>query len=297
MIQHKALLVFGVLITVLLLGISCGPRRSANEKRYPLKGKVVAVDRADRTATIAHEDVPGYMPGMTMAFKIKNDADLEMLKPGDQVTAQLVVDDLSSWIEITAIVEGGSPLTPTSTVPGEPKPGDEIPDFGLINQDGKRIRLSQYKGKAFALTFVYTRCPQPDQCTLMSNNFATIDKQLQSDATAYDKTHLLTISFDPDYDTPKVMRSYGAGHTGKYSDETFQHWEFLTGSKDEVKGIAQFFGLRYFHDTESSDEQVIHSLRTAVIGPDGKLFKLYRGNEWKPEEIVADLKTLAAGKT
>lgn len=297
MIQHKALLVFCALTSFFLLGISCGPRRSANEKRYPLKGKVVAVDKADHTATIAHGDIPGYMPAMTMPFKIKNDADLEMLKPGDEVTAQLVVDDLASWIEITAIVEGGSPLTPTSTVPGEPKPGDEIPDFGLVNQDGKRIHLSQYKGKALALTFVYTRCPQPDQCTLMSNNFAAVDKQLQSDAAAYDKTHLLTISFDPDYDTPKVMRSYGAGHTGKYSDETFQHWEFLTGSKDEVKGIAQFFGLRYFHDTESGDEQVIHSLRTAVIGPDGKLFKLYRGNEWKPDEIVADLKTLAAGKT
>ena len=297
MIQHKALLVFVILTSVLLLGSSCGPRRSANEKRYPLKGKVVSVDKADRTATIAHEDIPGYMPGMTMPFKIKSDADLEMLKPGDQVTAQLVVDDLSAWLEITAIIEGGSPLSPTSTVPGEPKPGDDVPDFGLVNQDGKRIHLAQYKGKAFALTFVYTRCPQPDQCTLMSNNFAAVDKQLQGDAAAYDKTHLLTVSFDPDYDTPKVMRSYGSGHTGRYSDETFQHWEFLTGSKDEVKGIAQFFGLRYFLDTESGDEQVIHSLRTAVIGPDGKLFKLYRGNEWKPEEIVADLKSLAAGKS
>jgi len=279
---------------VLLLSITCRPRSSANEKRYPLKGKVVAVDKTDRTATISHEDIPGYMPGMTMPFKIKNDADLEMLKPGDEVTATLVVDDLSSWIEITAIVEGGSPLTPTTAVPGEPKPGDEIPDFGLVNQDGKRVRMSQYKGKAIALTFVYTRCPQPDQCTLMSTNFAAIDRQLQAQPDAYAKTHLLTISFDPDYDTPKVMRSYGASHSGRYSDETFQHWEFLTGSQDEVKGIAQFFGLRYFHDTESADEQVIHSLRTAVIGPDGKLVKLYRGNEWKPEEIAEDLKALVS---
>ena len=217
-----------------------------------------------------------------------------MLKPGDEVTATLVVDDLSSWIEITAIVEGGSPLTPTAAVPGEPKPGDEIPDFGLVNQDGKRVRMSQYKGEAIALTFVYTRCPQPDQCTLMSTNFAAIDRQLQSQPDVYAKTHLLTISFDPDYDTPKVMRSYGASHSGRYSDETFQHWEFLTGSQDEVKGIAQFFGLRYFHDTESADEQVIHSLRTAVIGPDGKLVKLYRGNEWKPSEIVSDLTALAS---
>ena len=277
------------------MDIACRPRRSANEKRYPLKGKVVSVEKADRTATIAHQEVPGYMPAMTMPFKIKNDADLAMLKPGDEITATLVVDDLASWIEITAIVEGGSPLTPTSVVPGEPKPGDEIPDFGLVNQDGKRIHLSQYRGKALALTFIYTRCPQPDQCTLMSNNFAGIERELARTPDVYQKTHLLSITFDPDYDTPKVMRSYGAGHTERYSDESFQHWEFATGSKDEVKGISQFFGLRYYHDTSSGEEQVIHSLRTAIIGPDGKLVKLYRGNEWKPEEIVADLKTLAAG--
>ena len=179
-------------------------------------------------------------------------------------------------------------------MPGEPKPGDEIPDFGLINQDGKRVRLSQYKGKALALTFVYTRCPQPDQCTLMSTNFAAVDKALLADPSVYANTHLLTISFDPDYDTPKVMRSYGASHTGRYSDESFQHWEFLTGSQDEVKGIAQFFGVRYYHDTNSGEEQVIHSLRTAVIDPNGKLVKLYRGNEWKPGEVAEDLRTLAS---
>lgn len=281
-------ILFLLLVALAVTGSSCRARRSANEKRYPLKGKVVAVDKTDRTATIAHEDVVGYMPAMTMPFKIKNDADLEMLKPGDGITGTLVVDDLSAWVEITAIVEGQS-LVSTVDVPGEPKPGTEVPDFGLVNQDGQRIRLAQYRGKALALTFVYTRCPQPDQCTLMSDNFAAIDQELRKQPEVYDQTHLLTISFDPDYDTPKVLRSYGASHTGRYSDETFQHWEFATGTKDEVKGIAQFFGLRYYQDTESGDEQVIHSMRTAIIGPDGKVFKLYRGNEWKPEQIVSDL--------
>lgn len=277
---------------VLALASSCGPRRNPNEKRYPIQGKVIAVNKIDRTATINHDRIPGYMESMTMDFKIKNDADLEIMKPGDQITGTLVVDDVSSWIEITAITEGGGELTPTTVVPGEPKPGDDIPDFGLVNQDGQTIRLSQYKGKALALTFVYTRCPQPDQCTLMSNNFAAIDQELQKQPDVYARTHLLTITFDPEYDTPKVMRSYGASHTGRYSDETFQHWEFATGTQDEVKGIAQFFGVRYFLDKSSGDEQVIHSLRTAVINPEGKLVKLYRGNEWKPADIAADLKSL-----
>ena len=291
------------LVIVLLLAciaglvVGCRSRRSANEKRYPINGKIVAVDKNDRTATISHEDIIGYMPAMTMPFKIKNDADLEMMKPGDQVTGTLVVDDTSSWVEIATIAEGAAPLSPTADVPGEPKPGEDVPDFGLTNQDGKRIHLAQYRGKALALTFVYTRCPQPDQCTLMSTNFATVDKELQKEPDIYAKTHLLTVSFDPDYDTPKVLRSYGASHTGRYSDETFQHWEFATGTKDEVKGIAQFFGLRYFQDTESGDEQVIHSLRTAVIGADGKLVKLYRGNEWKPADILSDLNILAGNAT
>ncbi len=279
-------------LVIASIGSACGPRRSANEKRYPIKGKVVAVDKTDRTVTIAHEDISGYMPAMTMPFKIKNDADLEMVKPGDQLAGTLVVDDLSSWVEVSAILEGGPPVSQDVDVPGEPKPGTEVPDFGLVNQDGQRIHLSQFRGKALLLTFVYTRCPQPDQCTLMSNNFAAIDQALQKEPEAYDETHLLTISFDPDYDTPKVLRSYGASHTGRYSDETFQHWEFASGTKDEVKGVAQFFGLRYYHDTESKDEQVIHSLRTAIIGPDGKVFKLYRGNEWKPDEVLGDLKAL-----
>ena len=280
-------------LSLIIPGSGCKPRRSANEKRYDLKGKVVAVNKSERTATIAHEDIKGYMPAMTMPFKIKSDVDLEMLKTGDQVTGTLVVDEVESWVEITAIVEGPVTDSQNIDVPGEPRPGTDVPDFGLVNQDGKRIHLAQYRGQALALTFIYTRCPMPDQCTLMSNNFAAIDQELQKQPDIYAKTHLLTISFDPEYDSPKVLRSYGASHSGRYTDETFQHWEFATGSPDEVKGIAQFFGLRYFHDTESGQDQVLHSLRTVLIGPDGKLFKLYRGNEWKPAEIVNDLQSLA----
>src|SRR2546421_10361409 len=296
MIRIKSCLLLFITAALAFTFLSCAGR-NPNEKRYPIKGTVVAVNKPVPTLTTKHEDFPGHRPAMTMEFKIKGDADLQVMKAGDAITGTLVVDDTSSWIEVTTITEGGAKLTPTTVVPGEPKPGDEIPDFELINQDGNRIHLAQYRGQALALTFVYTRCPQPDQCTLMSNNFAAIDEGLQKQPDVYAKTHLLTISFDPDYDTPKVMRSYGASHSGRYSDETFQHWEFLTGSKDEVKGIAQFFGLRYFHDTESADEQVIHSLRTAVIGPDGKLVKLYRGNEWKPAEIVSDLTSLVSSQT
>ncbi|HET7113458.1 MAG TPA: SCO family protein, partial [Pyrinomonadaceae bacterium] len=141
-------------------------------------------------------------------------------------------------------------------------------------------------GKALLLTFIYTRCPVPDYCTLMSNNFAQIDRALGQNPELYGKTHLLSISIDPDYDTPKVLRSYGAAHTERYQNETFAHWEFATGTSEQVKEIAQFFGLTYIPEKD----QIIHALRTVIIDPQGKVAKIYRGNEWKPEEVVEELK-------
>jgi len=281
------------LFSLALLGSSsCQPKqrvRSPTEKHYDLKGKVITIDKERRELTIAHEDIRDYMSGMTMAFSVKDDWVYEIAAPGNQITATLIVDGTQSWLEDVVITEDSTPVSGAPAVEGaDPNVGDQVPDYRLINQDGKTIRIQDYKGKALLLTFIYTRCQDPNQCTLMSSNFAAIDQELQKQPELYGKTHLLSISFDPAYDTPKVLRSYGAAHTGKYSDETFAHWEFASGSADEVKGIAKFFGLRYYQDTSSGTEQVIHSLRTAVIGPDGKIVKVYRGNEWKPEDLIKD---------
>lgn len=282
------------LFSFALLGFSsCQPKqrvRSPTEKHYDLKGKVITIDKERRELTIAHEDIKDYMSGMTMAFSVKDEWVYEIAAPGNQITATLVVDGTQSWLEDVVITEDSTPVSGAPAVEGaDPNVGDQVPDYRLINQDGKTIRLQDYKGKVLLLTFIYTRCQDPNQCTLMSSNFAAIDQELQKQPDLYGKTHLLSISFDPAYDTPKVLRSYGAAHTGKYSDETFTHWEFASGSADEVKGIAKFFGLRYYQDTSSGTEQVIHSLRTAVIGPDGKIVKVYRGNDWKPEDLIKDV--------
>lgn len=286
-----------VIITCLVvLGASCGPRQPANAKHYTLKGKVMAVDKTQRVATIDHEEVEGYMGAMTMEFDVRDDAGLQKLEPGDQVNATLMVTDSADWLENLIITK--PPVPDPNAKPNEsavgPAVGAEVPDFSLINQDGKRIHLAQYRGKALAITFIYTRCPDANQCPLMSTNFAAIDQALQKEPDVYKQTHLLSVSFDSEYDKPKVLRSYGAGHTGRFAKETFEHWEFATGSKDEVKKISEYFGLQYFKDAESGEDKVIHSLRTAVIGPDGKLYKYYRGNEWKPEEVTAGLKALIA---
>ena len=289
-------LLFLIIACLAIASVACKPK-APEGKRYEFRGKVVAVNKAERSATIDHDAVPGYMGAMAMEFDIEDDAGLAKLEVGDQVTATLVVTDEHDWLENLIITK--PPVPDPNASPGQssagPQVGAEVPDFALVNQDGKPIHLAQYRGKALALTFIYTRCPDPDQCTLMSTNFAAIEKALQQEPALYQKTHLLSVSFDPDYDTPKVLRSYGAGHTGQYSTEKFQFWEFATGSKDQVKEIASYFGLNYFKDAASGEDKVIHSLRTAVIGPDGKLYKLYRGNDWKPDQVLSDLKSLAAG--
>ena len=278
------------------------PSRSATEKRYDLKGKVVAVEKDKHLITVAHEDIKDYMPGMTMPFTVGEQAEWVFEPPhevvaGDQITATLIVDGARAWLEDIVITKEGTETA--IPVPGqviEAKAGDEVPNYRLVNQDGKAIHINDYKGKTVVLTFIFTRCQDPDQCTLMSSNFATIDHELEKQPELYGKTHLLSVSFDPEYDTPKVLRSYGAAYTGRYTDETFAHWEFASGSTDEVKGIAQFFGLRYYKDTQSGKEQVIHSLRTVVIGPDSKIVKVYRGNDWKPDEVLKELQA-AVGNT
>jgi protein SCO1/2 len=282
----KKLSFITIIILLLIVTNSCG-RHVGNEKRFDLKGKVLAVEPDKHLVTIAHEDIKDYMPGMTMPFTDPDDADFQFLAAGDEVAATLVIDGAHSWLENVQITkESMDPSATTGIV--EAKEGDDVPDYGLVNQDGKDIRIHNYRGKALLLTFIYTRCPLPEYCTLMSNNFAAIDRELQQQPETYEKTHLLSITIDPDYDTPKVLRSYGAAHTERYSDETFSHWEFATGTKDQVKGIAQYFGLRYFEE----NDQITHSLRTVIIAPDGKVFKVYRGNDWKPAEVIKELQAL-----
>jgi protein SCO1 len=284
-----------VFIALLFASGSACRRHSANEKRYELKGKVVAVEKDKQLVTIAHEDIKDYMPGMTMPFTLREEWAYEILVPGDQLTATLVVDGSRVWLEDVVITKESTDTSYPTSADGvaEAGPGDEVPDYGLVNQDGKAIRIHDYRGKALLLTFIYTRCPVPEYCTLMSNNFAEIDKELQKQPDLNEKSHLLSISIDPDYDTPKVLRSYGAAHTGRYSDETFAHWEFASGTKDQVKGVAQYFGLRYFE----GNDQIIHGLRTVIIAPDGKVDKVYRGNDWKPAEVLRDLEYLLLKST
>jgi protein SCO1 len=295
------------LCSFLIIGLivsACGSKRSAptstsntpevssSAKRYEVKGKVVSVDKANHKVTIAHEEIKGYMEAMTMPFTLLNEDVYSELKPGSQILATLVVDQGRSWIEDPVVSNVVDPnlVSKTEDSGVEPSAGTETPDFALVNQDGKKIGFKQYRGKALVLTFIYTRCPLPDYCPLMTQNFVAINRELQGKPALRDKTHLLSITVDPDYDKAKVLRDYGERAAGSDKD-IFKRWEFATGSPEQIKKVAQFFGLNYWKEKD----QIIHGLRTAIITPDGKVAKVYRHNDWKPEDVVKDLEKLKLG--
>jgi protein SCO1/2 len=260
-------------------------------QRHPLKGKVVEVDAPAREVTIAHEDIPGFMPAMTMPFVVleKDAALLEHVAPGDEVTATLVAPDSRYWLEDLVVVKKGTP-DPNAT-PGprahEPHPGDAMPDVALVDQDGKALRLADYRGKSVALTFVFTRCPLPDFCPLMMKKFAAAHATLARDPGLAARTRLLTVSFDTTHDTPDVLRAFG-----KPFQETtppFTHWALATGKEEAIRALGGALELDYVEESRS----FTHNLRTAVLDGEGKLRRLFRGNEWRPEELVAELKAAA----
>ncbi|MBI3649752.1 MAG: SCO family protein [Acidobacteria bacterium] len=274
-----------VFMLCLLLGLFYQACAKPEEKRYELQGKVVNVDKPGKVVTIAHEKIAGYMEAMTMPFRLQDEALLNEMQDGDKVTATLVVSDSRSWLEEVIVTQERVDESYKSAKKFEPNLGDEVPDFSLVNQSGRAIHLKQYHGRALLLTFIYTRCPLPDYCPLMTRNFAIINQALKNEAVLYDKTHLLSITVDPDYDKPAVLRDYALRHN---QQQDFTHWEMATGSKDEVKKVAEYFGLIY----QTAADQIVHNLQTALIAPDGKLVKLYRGNEWQPDEILDDIKKL-----
>ena len=282
-------IISALLFSAFLFLSACAGKPAAEEKRYALKGKVVSVDRAKSEVLVEHEDIPGYMPAMTMEFPVRDAEALKVMEAGDGLQAALVVTDDAYWLDQIAISKvyqrEGTPITQVLTVgPKEPQPGAEIPDVKLVNQDGRPFNTHKLKGRILVVTFIYTRCPLPDQCPLMSSNFAQLNAALGADPALRKRVHLLSVTLDPEFDTPAVLRSYGA----TYAEGKFENWDFATGDPTEVRRFAESFGLIY----KAEGGQVTHSLRTAVVGADGKLYKIYRGNEWKPEDMLSELQSM-----
>jgi protein SCO1/2 len=260
-------------------------------KRYPFKGKVVSIDKNAATANIDNEPIAGFMDPMVMSYTFKPPAQIDQLQPGDSITAEVVVEPEKYWLEnVKVISHTKSPAgAPTATL-RIPSPGDEVPDFRLINQNGQRVSLHKYRGQTLLLTLIYTRCPFPDFCPRVSHEFSSIDRQIQSDPARYGKTHLLSISFDPAHDTPKILRAYGFSCAGNKNPAVFAHWEFSAVPQEELPEFANYFALTY----KEEGGLITHSLSTAVISPNGKIFKWYHGADWQASDLLQDIAAVHA---
>jgi len=278
-------------LALLLLAVLADCSHPTPAKHFELDGRVVAVDPALRQLTVAHQDVAGLMKGMTMPFLVSKQDEwvFRAIAPGDQIHATLVLgehaelEDISFTKGTNAAGDGTSPMR-------IPQPGDGVPDVTLVNQNGRSIDLKQFRGKPLLLTFVYTRCPFPDYCLRMSNNFARVLQQVQKNPAAFANVQLLSISIDPEHDKPAVLREYGEHYVGGV-DPKFQHWQFASGSPEQVRMAASFFGLAY----NTKDGQIVHGLSTVLIGKDGKVLKVYSGNAWKPDDVAADVISATTG--
>jgi protein SCO1/2 len=276
------------LCVLLLVSTACnrGPSQPS-VKRFAFKGKVISVDKNARTANIDNEPIPGFMDPMVMSYTIKPASALDQLQPGDIITADVVVQpDNTYWLEnVKVISHSQTPADrPISSI-HIPSPGEQVPDFKLVNQNGQQTSLHQYRGQTLLLTLIYTRCPFPDFCPRVSHEFADIDRQVRADPSRYGKTHLLSISFDPTHDTPKVLRAYGFSCAATNDPALFKHWEFSAIPQPELKEFADYFALAYSED----NGLITHSLSTAVISPDGKIYRWYHGADWQASDLLQDI--------
>jgi protein SCO1/2 len=283
-----------ILASVLATGCAKQQAPAPEQKRYQLRGKVISVERTDKLVVIAHEPIPGFMDAMTMGFKLGDERDFDRLQRGDSVEATLVVQGMNSWLETLFITRPQNPDASDADVLTKPlpmpNPGDAVPDLALVNHEGKRIRISDLRGKIVVLTFIFTRCPLPNFCPLMNMNFAKVAKELEREPSRAARTHLLTISFDSDYDTPAVLKKARAAFDEPNTKRAVV-WDFATGKKAEIRKATDFFGLSYEVKGKNA-EDTVHTLRTAVIAPDGKVAKVLTGNTWTIEEVLAEIRKL-----
>jgi protein SCO1/2 len=270
----------GLFITAILLA---GCQSHENEKKYLLEGFVVSKDASKHSITISHGDIAGFMPAMTMSYEVRDSAAFKEIERGDMIKADLYVKNgsMDYWLENIQVTDRSRHGTVFEGQAHVLHPGEAISDIAMVNQDGKTIHLGQFKGKALLVTFIYTRCPLPTFCPRITSQFASIHDQLEkSSLVDQNMTHLLTISFDPEYDKPEVLRRYALAYMNNRED--FSTWDFASPSPEDLKKLATAFGLQYYPE----ENQIAHSVATILISTDGKIVRVWPDNEWKTSDVL-----------
>jgi len=238
------------------------PACSSTRQEYPLKGQIIQKSMDSHEISLKHDEIPGFMPAMTMAYKVDDAEVVRHVEPGDLITATLIVgkDGGESWLDNVRILRPDGQSSDSAVLPARMLTlGEPAPPVELVNQDGRTIQLADFKGRAVLVTFMYTRCPVATFCPRLSDQFRQIHEALAKTPEDYAKTHLLSISIDPGFDAPEVLRKYGLGYL-RNDASGFEHWDFAATAAARLRSLAEAFGLIY-HE-EGQPDSAHHGRRT-----------------------------------
>lgn len=253
---------------------------TARGNTFAVTGVVRVPIDATGHITIAHEDIPDLMPAMTMSFTVVDPATVVSLKAGDRVHFKLNTDGADWTVSGLTVVGHETPPRPAHqniSTGRRLREGDHLPDFSCITEDGQPITAALLKGKVTLLTFIFTRCPVPAYCPAMALRFAQLQKAIGASAQFSGHVRLLSITLDPEYDRPEILKKYGQA-VG--ADPAV--WQFATGTEEQIAELTKSFAVF----TERNGVTLDHTLCTALIDPDGRILQLWRGNGWKVDEVL-----------
>jgi protein SCO1 len=282
------------LVALLYIAAAMAACRPASEpqndsaRHYETRGIIRGLAPDHRTVDVEHEDIRGFMPSMTMPLSTRDPKEIVDQKIGNAISFRLNVTDEEVWIDKVEKISASevhlpSP-TPSAARSAQPSPrlreGDQMPQFDLTDQAGRRVTLENFRGEPFVLTFVFTRCPIPTFCPRMSRNFSELQQAIKSSKNISD-TRLLSITLDPAFDTPEVLSKYA-----QFQNAEPRIWTFATGAPSQIDKLTSAFSVY----VQPEGGTISHGLATALIGPQGKIIKLWRGNSWTPAEVLDEIR-------
>src|ERR1700690_3152979 len=282
---------FALFLLILSRAISAGSFPSSggeatNSRSFMARGTVMELRPDGRTVVIQHEAISNYMAAMTMPFKTKAPEELAGLHRGDEISFQLRVAESESWVEHIAKIGAVSlPSIPTAAISPAARPNHPLLDYNFTNELGQAVSLNDFRGQALAITFFYTRCPLPDYCPRLSKNFQAAQQKLESLPGAPANWHMLSVSFDTEFDSPPMLKAYG----GTYQYDP-KHWSFLTGPADKIGELARQSGVNYQFDAGAFN----HDFRTLIIDAAGHLQMVFPTSGDLSDQIVAEIIKAAA---
>lgn len=265
---------------------------AATNQVHIVKGVVRSIASDQRSAVIKHEAIPNYMPPMIMELKVRNPKEMKGIQPGDKISFRLVANETTHWIDTIQKLSTASSTTlpdpprPARKAGAELKPGSLMPDTTFLSETGEQIRLSQFRGKAVAFTFIFTRCPLPDYCPRMGHNFSKARALLNASKEGPRNWQLLSISFDPEFDTPSML----AGYAKTYRGADAAQWLFVVASEPTLEVLRPQLDLKLFKDSGT----IFHNLRTVVLDTQGRVHRQFDDSRWRPEDLAQAIREASA---